>query len=1014
LKKKMTYTKAEKKIMSNSFIESQFPVSKISKESYKERKAGASQTLTGLGKWWGRKPLILVRATILGLLMPKSSDPEKDREIFLKVLTMDEEGLWFRKNKKLKTEEILNELTIREKEKYFDLLEESGEWMWKRHLSKEEIEEVEKIAFLRLNYDDQLSFCLRPEQVEGPSPKAWEDINEHLGTNATSLQGLVEELGQQEFGHTPRVGDAFAGGGSIPFEAARIGCDAYASDLNPAAALLTWASLNIIGGGEQVEKAIQKGLNEVFQAVDKQFTEWGIEHNEKGWRADAYLYCIEATSPATGYRVPLSPSWVISEKYKVCAVLKPDHQNKRYEFEVVTGADKETLRKAKEGTVRAGRLVCPETGNETPISTIRGDRKIDGEKISGLRLWNNEDIVPREDDIFLERLYCIRYIETFYTCAEEIIIGKRKFKKGECITEGDAGEGISFKMLQEEGKIKSNTRRHFVSPGEGDLKREALVLRLIKDRFHAWQTNGFIPSKKIIKGYNTAQPIRERGWTFWHHLYNPRQLLLIGALNKFTASLSDKHSKVFQLLRNAGLADYNSELCRWNPGMSKGPGSTEQTFYNMALNTHYNYGTRALLTSKGTLFSTLNIEKFEADNKVLTLDARNIEELNDFWITDPPYADAVNYHELGDYFLAWYEKQLPELFPDWYSESRAALAVKGTGTSFNQSMVECYSNFTRHMPDNGAQVVMFTHQDASVWADLALILWASGLQVTAAWTIQTETAATGIKKGNYVQGTVIMILRKQTSQEIGFLSDIQADVEYEVKEQLRFMTEVDNEDDPNFGDADYQLAAYAAALRVLTGYKSIEDINVTYELSREREKGEENEIQKIIESAVKVAMDYLVPGNFEEQYWRKLGAEERFYLKGLEVEKHGEYRSGVYQEMARGFGLREYTYILNSGKANMTRLKTPIEFKNKELSSEGFGKSITRNILFAIYETHKTEDPQMGRNWLHNELPGYWENRQLILHILIYIQLNTTPIEHWQKDITALELLKGFVENDSI
>ena len=43
------------------------------------------------------------------------------------------------------------------------------------------------------------------------------------------------------------------------------------------------------------------------------------------------------------------------------------------------------------------------------------------------------------------------------------------------------------------------------------------------------------------------------------------------------------------------------------------------------------------------------------------------------------------------------------------------------------------------MPDNGAQVVMFTHQDASVWADLALILWASGLQVTAAWTIQTET-----------------------------------------------------------------------------------------------------------------------------------------------------------------------------------------------------------------------------------------------------------------------------------
>lgn len=297
---------------------------------------------------------------------------------------------------------------------------------------------------------------------------------------------------------------------------------------------------------------------------------------------------------------------------------------------------------------------------------------------------------------------------------------------------------------------------------------------------------------------------------------------------------------------------------------------------------------------------------------------------------------------------------------------------------------------------------------------MALILWASGLQVTAAWTIQTETAATGIKKGNYVQGTVIMVLRKQTSEEVGFLSDIQADVEYEVKEQLRFMTEVDDKDDPNFGDADFQLAAYAAALRVLTGYKSIEDINVTYELSRERKKGEENEIQKIIESAVKVAMDYLVPGKFDEHYWRKLDPEERFFLKGLEVEKHGEYRSGVYQEMARGFGLREYKQLLNSSQANLTRLKTAIEFKNRELGSEGFGSSLSRNILFAIYETHKTEEPQMGRNWLLNELPDYWGNRQLILHILNYIEFNAEPIPHWEKDIKALKLLKGFLENDSI
>ena len=63
-----------------SFIESQFPVSRLSKESYKERKANYSQTLTGLGKWWGRKPLIMVRAIILGLLMPASDEPHARTE----------------------------------------------------------------------------------------------------------------------------------------------------------------------------------------------------------------------------------------------------------------------------------------------------------------------------------------------------------------------------------------------------------------------------------------------------------------------------------------------------------------------------------------------------------------------------------------------------------------------------------------------------------------------------------------------------------------------------------------------------------------------------------------------------------------------------------------------------------------------------------------------------------------------------------------------------------------------
>ena len=102
-----------------SFIETQFPVSRLSKESYKERKANYSQTLTGLGKWWGRKPLVMVRAVILGLLMPASSDPRKDREVFLALLTMDDDGLRRRKRRTIPLKELWRHLLADERSEWF-------------------------------------------------------------------------------------------------------------------------------------------------------------------------------------------------------------------------------------------------------------------------------------------------------------------------------------------------------------------------------------------------------------------------------------------------------------------------------------------------------------------------------------------------------------------------------------------------------------------------------------------------------------------------------------------------------------------------------------------------------------------------------------------------------------------------------------------------------------------------------------------------------------------------------
>jgi putative DNA methylase len=720
------------------------------------------------------------------MLMPASSNAKKDREIFLKILTMDDEGVWERVKDAGATAPWRNE----------DI-----------HISR--------TAFDALPYADRLRYCERPENVEGPSESSWAEINAHLGTTATSLAELVEQLGQSTFGHTPRVGDSFCGGGSIPFEAARIGCEALGSDLNPVAGLLTWASLNLLGGGKDVQEEVMRVQADALAAADRQVTAWGIEHNDQGERADAYLYCVEVKPEGCDYFIPLAPSWLIGENSKVVArwqrVLGEDRL--RLAVDVVSDAEMKLYKEKKGATVVNSRVIDPfDKERSWSVEGLRGT--------DGLRHWTNDDIVPRAGDVFQERLYAIRWVKTV-------------IKNG-----------------------KAKRVRRYAAPDTADLAREAKVLELLRERFADWQREGFIPSKAMPEdGEKTDEPIRTRGWTHWHHLFTPRQLLTHGLLAESGKRLTDsKYAQAACLLGLGRMANMDSRLCVWHTSPANENG--EQVFLNQALNTLANYSNRPLLMLP-TTWPILNEAKAPGANRsqVFSADARDLRESCDLWITDPPYADAINYHELGDFFLAWYDKQLTEVFPEWTPDARAELAVRGDGEDFRRSMVEIYKNLARHMPDNGLQMVMFTHQDPAVWADLGMILWAAGLKATAAWTISTETEAVGIKKGNYVQGTVCLVLRKRTANEPGFLDEVYPLVEDEVKRQIASMQALDEGGEPNFNDADYQLAAYAAALKVLTQYGNLDGKDVEHEVFAVRGKNEKSDFQIVIERALGIACD---------------------------------------------------------------------------------------------------------------------------------------------------------------
>lgn len=954
-----------------SFIETQFPVSKVSKESYKERKANNGQTLTGLGKWWGRKPLILVRAAILGCLMPASDNPKKDTEIFLKLLSMDEEGLERRKEKKFSVAELYEHVCTNKKlvryRTYFDL---TGA---KPKLDKDAPkDEIELAVFKTLGYDEKIAMCKRPEHIEITDQQTWNEINHHLGTSANSLQELVSQLSMRKYGRNVMVGDCFCGGGSIPFEAARIGCDAYGSDLNPVAGLLTWADLHICGASESDVDKIRKFQKDVYGKIDREIQKLGIEQNKAGDRAISYLYCVEAKCPECGIRVPLAPSWVVGKGTK--SIINLVEEGDHFNFTAKMGATAAEISVANNGTVQNNAMLCPHCGKTTPISVIRHDTVNDnGDTVYGLRLWEKDEFESRPDDVFSERLYAIKY-------------------------------------------ENADGKRYFVAPSVRDLENEEKVRQVVRDNFSSWQEQGLVPSMAIEEGYNTSQLIRERGWKYWHQLFNPRQLLL---LSLFAKAISDEPE---QLLKVAGLLgwhkciDWNSKLCRWNSGA--GNEKSEQTFYNQALNTMMNYGTRSLAGLSTSWFYDINRSTIGEGNCVDLCDARDVGTKTDIWVTDPPYADAVNYHELTELFLSWDKKLLMQAFPDWYADSKRILAVRGD-EHFSQTMIDIYSNLTRHMSDNGLQVVMFTHSDPAVWAQLAIIMWKAGLKVTAAWNIATETDASGLKNGNYVKGTVLLVLRKQTGGDFAFLDEINADIRTEVKNQIASMQALDDKEEPNFADPDYVLAAYAASLKVLTSYATIEDLDLDYELNQAISNPSGSKIVSIIENAKKIAFDCVIPAEFSSFLWRDLTSAEKFYIKGLESEKRGNYQISTYQEFARGFSIGGYSQLMANERANTARLKTPFEMAGRTIGDvPDFESSVMRTVFHGIYVGIKEEmNPQKALGFIKNELSNYWDKREMtgkILAFLVDIKDISNMQPHWTESAEMAELLLAAVTHDGV
>ena len=985
-----------------SVIEYIFPTTLVSIEAYKERKSVAAQILTALGKWWGRKPLCYVRAVLLGILMPASGNMEKDLDIYLKLIGLDDRELERRKNKTIEPWLKYQYMSEAERKKYgaevtytgsdtelmhllrqlaFDkATQEEKPRDFKiafKNLTKDTARELELSVFHRLPYDLKIRYCEGLDKVDNLSKETWKEINDYLGTNAHSYPEFVEQMGKKRFGEVPTVGDPFCGGGSIPFEAARLGFNVYASDLNPLAAALTWSAVNLLSLPEDKIKELEDFQKRVYKLADNQVTEWGIEHNRKGHRAKAYIYLNEVVCPDCGWRIPLSPTWVISKKKKTVAKLKENPIARSFDIDIVSNVSVKEMKEAEQSaTVKNGKIVCPHCGHTNAPEVIRGDKKLpDGTIKWGLREWGKDEFVPRPDDVFQERLYCVMWID-------------------------------------------ENGDWYYADPTDEDMEREKKVVELLNERFQEWQEKGYIPSNRIEEGYNTSQPIRERGWRYWHQLFNPRQLLLLGLLGELVdREARTREEKLVGMLGINRMLNYNSKLSRWDPQWNK----AEDTFYNQALNTLYLYGSRALLLLSNAWYLRLSKYSNESVNFIRPVDGKALNSPAHIWLTDPPYADAINYEEISEFFLAWDKKWLKELFPDWYTSSMRDKAIKGKDDAFEFGLGEALQKIEENTIDDGYVAIMFTHQSTQVYAALVRTLLQTNLKVLNAWSVSTETEAGGLKEGNYVQSTVTIIMQKdpKSRKQLAFPQDLILSTRNEVQRQINQMLEVEKASGGTlFSPADFELAGSYASLRVLTSYNL---------------QANQKEIEQFIDDMRQYASSLVLPTGLKvlnldldemKDFWNRINPYEKYYIRGLELERIGERKLKAFQDTAKSLQVYDYDQLLGDTKPNKARLKTAWELEQKLIDTQHpFSTTDLRYILAAIFVARKKAQEESdealgieaGYTWLRQKLGfEYLSKKEKIEHLLRYIaQYKDMPgMEHWKEDAKVASHIADRVSAD--
>lgn len=674
----------------------------------------------------------------------------------------------------------------------------------------------------------------------------WDNTNNNVIIRKAK-EYIVESNGDK----IPKVLDCFAGGGSIPLESARLGCETYAIDVNPVAYVIEQCTLYY---AQKYGKSISDnlGFSKIKNKLSSDIEKWGkwvlseskkeigefYPNDSEGNTPVAYLWAraIKCPNPSCQATIPLIKQyWLSKNEPKIS--LKPIVENKEIYFKVVV--DKEIDFDPSDGTMKRGSVKCLCCNNTANGKYIKNEAQLG--KMSQI-------------------MTCVVYNHPNKS--------------------GKSYRPATKKDLDIYNKAVNKLRSY------KDIKLSAgsYELNLIPDEL-------LPPEGSLgISPYWTNKKGEKRTWA---ELYNERQLL---SLCTFLMKIREAHKLIAKEEINKEYADavstylaltlgraanYSSNLNIWSGDFVKG------VFAMQIIQMVWDYCEASpFSTLSGNWLNNLKwvtlvvdeISKIDNPTIVKQGTATNIEYSDKYFdaiIIDPPYYDAVPYSDLSDFFYIWLKRCIGDIYPSQFSTPLTPKSKEIIQTSarhngnkeiakewYENQMTLAFKECRRVLKDRGIFVVVFAHKTAAAWETLISSLLNSDLYVTASWPLHTERPGrTRSIESASLASSFFLACRERNTIEEGYFNEVKIDIKERISKKLdQFWSQ-------GIRGADFFISAIGPAVEVFGKYKKIKKLS-----------GEEVSVAELLDIVRQIVTDYSLHQILHDGKLGNIDDATRFYV----------------------------------------------------------------------------------------------------------------------------------------